>query len=149
MLQYLYSINNKHQQTIDLGLLNKNFSMSSSSSISSSISTSHTLISTLMRSRHLVVEFDSLITYVTTHIDPVSMTDLYGHLLTYEQRIEAHHSSPDLSLSSINAAQSQSASPPLSATVGRGYSSTTVAMATRPLIFWYFQYITSHIMAYI
>jgi hypothetical protein len=69
----------------------------------------------------LPLEYDSLVTSVTTRLDPVSMTDLYGHLLTHEQRIEAHHSSPDLSLSNVNAAQRQSSSP--SPSRGRGFSS--------------------------
>jgi len=52
----------------------------------------------------LPMEYDSLVTSITTRLDPVSMTDIYGHLLTHEQRIEAHHSTPDLSMSSVNAA---------------------------------------------
>jgi hypothetical protein len=70
----------------------------------------------------LPMEFDSLVTSVTTRTDPISMNDLYGHLLTYEQRIATHHSSPDLSLSSVNVAQRNSAPPTFSTGRGRGYS---------------------------
>jgi hypothetical protein len=59
----------------------------------------------------LPMEFDSLVTSVTTCIDLVSMTDLYGRLLTHEQRIEAHHLPSNLFLSSVNAAQHQFAAP--------------------------------------
>lgn len=52
----------------------------------------------------LLKEFGSLVTSITTRINPVSMNDLYGHLLTHEQRIETHHSSPDLSLAAVNVA---------------------------------------------
>lgn len=33
-------------------------------------------------------EYDSLVTSVTTHIDVVSLSDLYAHLLAFELRLE-------------------------------------------------------------
>jgi len=33
-------------------------------------------------------EYDSLVTSVTTHIDPMSLDELYGHFLSHEQRME-------------------------------------------------------------
>jgi hypothetical protein len=53
----------------------------------------------------LSTDNDHLVTSVTTRVDPISMEDLYGHLLTHEQRIEIHNFAPDLSSSSVNVAQ--------------------------------------------
>jgi hypothetical protein len=68
------------------------------------------------------MEFDSLVTSVTTRTDPISKNDLYGHLLTYEQRIETHHFSPNLSLPSVNVAQHNSAPPSFYTGRGKGHS---------------------------
>jgi hypothetical protein len=53
----------------------------------------------------LSAEYDSLVTSITTRIDPITLEDLYGHLLTHEQRLEQHNFVVDLSLSSVNVAQ--------------------------------------------
>jgi hypothetical protein len=53
----------------------------------------------------LSTDYDPLVTSITTRVDPISMEDLYGHLLTHEQRIEVHNFAPDLSSSSVNVAQ--------------------------------------------
>ena len=55
-------------------------------------------------------DYDPLVTSITTRIDPISLEDLYGHLLTHEQRIELHHTIPDLSSSSVNVARRHSSS---------------------------------------
>jgi len=72
-------------------------------------------------------EYDPLVTSITTRVDPLSIEELYGYLLTYEQRINQHHAAPDLSLSSVNVAQKQSSfqprhqrAPSYNATRGRG-----------------------------
>jgi transposase InsO family protein len=41
----------------------------------------------------LSTEFDSLVTSVTTRIDPMKLDELYGHMLSHEQRLEHLHSS--------------------------------------------------------
>jgi hypothetical protein len=46
-----------------------------------------------------------LVTSITTRVDPISLEDLYGHLLTHERRIEHNTTVPDLLASSINIAQ--------------------------------------------
>jgi len=56
----------------------------------------------------LSTDYDSLVTTVSTHVDPISLEDLYGHLLTHEQRIELHNTAPDISSSSVNVAQRHS-----------------------------------------
>ena len=42
----------------------------------------------------LNVDYDSLVTSVTvtTRVDPMTLEELYGHLLTHEQPIEQLHS---------------------------------------------------------
>jgi hypothetical protein len=52
----------------------------------------------------LSTNYDPLVTSITTRVEPISMEDLYGHLLTHEQRIEIHNSALDLSSSSVNVA---------------------------------------------
>jgi hypothetical protein len=64
----------------------------------------------------------TLVTSVITHTNPISMNDLYGYLLTYEQRIKTHHPSLDLSLSSDNVAQRNSTPFTFSIGQGRGHS---------------------------
>jgi hypothetical protein len=56
----------------------------------------------------LSTDYDSLVTLVSTCVDPISLEDLYGHLLTHEQRIELHNTAPDISSSSVNVAQRHS-----------------------------------------
>ena len=58
----------------------------------------------------LSIDYDPLVTSITTRIDPISLEDLYGHLLTHEQRIELHHIVLDLSSSDVNVAQRHSSS---------------------------------------
>jgi hypothetical protein len=53
----------------------------------------------------LSVEYDPLITSITTKTDPISLGNLYGHLLLHELRIEQHNSAMDLSIASANVAQ--------------------------------------------
>lgn len=53
----------------------------------------------------LTAEYDPLVTSITTRLDPISSADLYGHLLTFEQRLEQHHAVQDLAISSVNLAQ--------------------------------------------
>jgi hypothetical protein len=50
-------------------------------------------------------EYESLITTITTRIDPISLDTLYGYLLTHEQRLEHLHSAPEFSISTANIAQ--------------------------------------------
>jgi len=50
-------------------------------------------------------DYDPLITSITTRIDPITLDELFGYLLTHEQRLEHSHSAGDLSLSSANVAQ--------------------------------------------
>jgi len=57
-------------------------------------------------------EYDPLVTSITTRVDPLSIEELYGYLLTYEQRINQHHTASDLSLSSVNVAHKQSSFQP-------------------------------------
>jgi hypothetical protein len=49
-------------------------------------------------------DYDPLITSISTHIDPVSFEELYGHLLTHEQRLDHANSDADLAVSSVNIA---------------------------------------------
>jgi len=56
----------------------------------------------------LSTDYDSLVTSVSTRVDPISLEDLYGHLLTHEQRIELHNTAIDISSSSVNVAQRHS-----------------------------------------
>jgi hypothetical protein len=50
-------------------------------------------------------EYDSLVTTVTTRIDPITIDDLYGYLLTHEQRLQHFHSVGDVSVLTANVAQ--------------------------------------------
>jgi hypothetical protein len=50
-------------------------------------------------------EYDSLVTTVSTRIDPITIDDLYGYLLTHEQRLEHFHSAGDSSILTANVAQ--------------------------------------------
>lgn len=45
--------------------------------------------------------YDPLITSITTHLDPVSLEDLYGHLLTHE-RLEHATTAGDLDVSNVH-----------------------------------------------
>lgn len=39
----------------------------------------------------LCPKYDHFVTSITTHIDPLSVDELYGHHLTHENRLEQHH----------------------------------------------------------
>ena len=53
----------------------------------------------------LLIEFDPLVTSLTTHLEPISLGDLYAHLLTFEQRLERNNSISDLANSLVHVAQ--------------------------------------------
>jgi hypothetical protein len=68
----------------------------------------------------LGLEYDPLVTSVTTRQDSISLNELYGFMLSHEMRLEQHKSSIDLSISTANTAQRQSPSYPRN---NRGYNS--------------------------
>jgi hypothetical protein len=41
-------------------------------------------------------DYDPFVTSVTTRVEPLSVEEIYGHLLSHELRLEHHHSSIDL-----------------------------------------------------
>lgn len=49
-------------------------------------------------------EYDHFITSITIRVGPLSLDELYGHLLAHEMRLEQHQTSADLALSSANLA---------------------------------------------
>jgi hypothetical protein len=60
----------------------------------------------------LGADYDPLVTSVTTRQDSIPLTDLYGYMLSYEQRLETHKSALELNISTANTAQRQSPSYP-------------------------------------
>ncbi len=58
----------------------------------------------------LGVDYDPLVTSVITRQDSIPLTDLYGYMLSYEQRLEAHKSALEVNISTANLAQRQSPS---------------------------------------
>jgi hypothetical protein len=60
----------------------------------------------------LGAEYDSLVTSITTRIDPISIDDLYGHLLSYDLCFEQHQSAVDVSILIANVAQRNHAMSP-------------------------------------
>ena len=46
----------------------------------------------------------SLVTSITTRVDPISLEDLFSHLLSHEQRIERNHATLNIPFPSANAA---------------------------------------------
>ena len=52
----------------------------------------------------LGTEYDSFVTSVTTRVDPLSLDELYGHLLAHEQRLEQQQSTAELAFSIANMA---------------------------------------------
>jgi len=58
----------------------------------------------------LGADFDPLVTFVTTRQDSISLTDLYGYMLSYELRLETHKTALELNISTANTAQRQSPS---------------------------------------
>jgi hypothetical protein len=55
----------------------------------------------------LLVDFDPLVASLTTRLEPVSLEDMYTHLLIFEQQLEWNNSVPDLTNSSVHVAQRQ------------------------------------------
>jgi hypothetical protein len=55
-------------------------------------------------------DYDSFVTSVTTQVDPISIDDLYSHLLAHEARLEHNNTSPDLSVSGVHIASRGSSS---------------------------------------
>jgi hypothetical protein len=53
----------------------------------------------------LGVDYDPLVTSVTTRQDSIPITNLYGYMLSYEQRLETHKSALELNMSTANTAQ--------------------------------------------
>jgi hypothetical protein len=49
-------------------------------------------------------EYDSFVTSVTTRVDPISIDDLYSHLLAHEACLEHNNTSPDLCVSGVHIA---------------------------------------------
>jgi hypothetical protein len=49
-------------------------------------------------------EYDPFVTSVTTRVDPISIDNLYSHLLAHEARLEHNNTFPDLSVSSVHIA---------------------------------------------
>jgi hypothetical protein len=47
-------------------------------------------------------EYDSFVTTITTWLDPISMEELYGHLLTSESQLEQQTTVPDIVFPSAN-----------------------------------------------
>lgn len=47
-------------------------------------------------------KYDSLITSLTTRLDPMSLQEVYGHLLTYELRLEHQNTTLDITVASVN-----------------------------------------------
>jgi hypothetical protein len=50
----------------------------------------------------LRLDFDPFVTSVTTRVEPLSVDEIYGHLLSCELRLEKHQTSLDLSVASAN-----------------------------------------------
>ncbi|KAK7850360.1 hypothetical protein CFP56_001033 [Quercus suber] len=46
--------------------------------------------------------YNSFVTFVITPVDPLSLEDLYGHLLTHEVRLEQNQLAVDLNLTATN-----------------------------------------------
>jgi len=47
-------------------------------------------------------DFDPFVTFVTTRAEPLSVDEIYGHLLSHEMRLEQHQASLDLLVASAN-----------------------------------------------
>ncbi|KAA8546242.1 hypothetical protein F0562_003019 [Nyssa sinensis] len=47
-------------------------------------------------------DYDSFVTSVTTRVEPLSLEDLYGHLLAHEKRLEQHQAAVDLTVANAN-----------------------------------------------
>jgi hypothetical protein len=58
----------------------------------------------------LGLEYDPLVTSMTTCQDLISLSELYGFMLSYEMRLKQHKSAIDLNISTANTTQRQSPS---------------------------------------
>ena len=47
-------------------------------------------------------DYDSLVTFVQTQLNPIALEDIYGHLLSHELRLSHNQPSIDLSVASAN-----------------------------------------------
>lgn len=47
-------------------------------------------------------EYDSFVIIITTRVDPISMEELFGHLLTFESRLEQQTIVPNIIFPSAN-----------------------------------------------
>jgi hypothetical protein len=56
----------------------------------------------------LGLEYESIVTSISTYIERILLDDLYSHLLTHEQRLEHAHNPNDFSISMMNVAQRNS-----------------------------------------
>ena len=71
-------------------------------------------------------EYDPFVTSVQTRVDPLSLNELYGLLLTHEQRLEEHQTAvTDLSFSTANMAACNSSPHGHGGQSGQGFSSNT------------------------
>lgn len=52
----------------------------------------------------LGTEYDPFVTSITTRVDPLSLDELYGHLLAHEQRLEQQKLAAELAFSTANMA---------------------------------------------
>ena len=52
-------------------------------------------------------DYDPFVTFVTTRVEPFSVEEIYGHLLSHELILEHHHSSIDLSVTGAHYAARQ------------------------------------------
>ena len=57
--------------------------------------------------RGLSADFDPLIASLTTRLEPISLDDLYAHLLIFEQWLEGNNFVPNLTNSLVHVAQRQ------------------------------------------
>ncbi|KAA8519206.1 hypothetical protein F0562_013462 [Nyssa sinensis] len=83
----------------------------------------HTLSSSEITSyllASLPSSYDSLVTSITTRVDPISLDDLYGCLLTHENRLDQQNTSHDFTLPSANIATSYSGRGPRGSPSHRG-----------------------------
>jgi hypothetical protein len=58
----------------------------------------------------LGADYDPLVTSVTARQNSISLTDLYGYMLSYELHLETHKTALELNISTANTAQRQSTS---------------------------------------
>lgn len=70
-------------------------------------------------------EYDPFVTSVTTHVDPLSLKEIFGHLLAHEMRIEQNLPSTELTQPSANFS-AQSNTPRGRGYRGRGFQSSGV-----------------------